>query len=140
MVSPSSFNTDIKPLTPTLSDHSTISTSPNIFMATASEQVVDTVELLEWILLKLPTKDLLLSQRVAKQWQAVIKTSKILQEALFLRPIDGDDGPFWVEGDGEAAIDLTCASRRNTLISFTQRRAKYTAKLTKDSATWTVHS
>ena len=55
----------------------------------ASVRVLDTVELLEHILYKLPMRDLLLSQRVCKQWQAVIKASKKLQCALFFEPLDG---------------------------------------------------
>ncbi|KAK3717979.1 hypothetical protein LTR37_005405 [Vermiconidia calcicola] len=55
----------------------------------ASVRVLDTVELLEHILYKLPMRDLLLAQRVCKQWQAVIKDSKKLQRALFFEPLDG---------------------------------------------------
>jgi hypothetical protein len=56
-------------------------------MASAPEQVSDTVELIEMILLKLPARDILLAQRVSKQWQAVIKSSTKLQQALFFQPI-----------------------------------------------------
>jgi hypothetical protein len=56
-------------------------------MATPCEQVFETVELLEIILYKLPIRDLLFSQRVAKQWKAVIENSQRLQEALFMRAV-----------------------------------------------------
>ena len=46
----------------------------------------NTAELLETVLLNLPTKDLLLSQRVCRSWQALILTSLHLQRALFLLP------------------------------------------------------
>lgn len=49
-------------------------------------QVLCTTELLEMILLRLPLKDLLLSQRVSPKWQAVIRGSQDLQKALFIRP------------------------------------------------------
>lgn len=44
-------------------------------------------ELLEAILIHLSTHDLLLSQRVAKNWKTTISWSRILREALFLDPI-----------------------------------------------------
>jgi len=48
--------------------------------------VFNTAELLEAVLLNLPMKDLLLSQRVRRSWQALIITSLHLQRALFLLP------------------------------------------------------
>ncbi|KAK3632717.1 hypothetical protein LTR56_016187 [Elasticomyces elasticus] len=47
-------------------------------------------ELLETILLRLPTKDLLLSQRVCKTWKAACTSTKI-RKALFLEPGTEDD-------------------------------------------------
>ena len=44
-------------------------------------------ELLEAILLHLSTRDLLLSQRVAKTWKTTIDGSHLLRQALFLDPI-----------------------------------------------------
>ena len=44
-------------------------------------------ELLEAILLHLTTRDLLLSQRVAKNWKSTISASRLLRQALFLEPI-----------------------------------------------------
>lgn len=46
------------------------------------------IEMLETILLALPLKDLLLSQRVTGLWRDLIKASKKLQQALFLLPED----------------------------------------------------
>ena len=48
--------------------------------------VFQTTELLELILSFLPTKNLLLSQRVCTKWQADIAKSKPLQQALFFTP------------------------------------------------------
>lgn len=48
-------------------------------------------EILVAILRTVPTRDLLLSQRVCKQWRAIIIDSHELQAALFLRP---SSGPF----------------------------------------------
>lgn len=49
-------------------------------------QVFNTVELLESILLHLPTKDVLLAQRVSKSWKGTVTGSLRLQKALFLVP------------------------------------------------------
>ncbi|KAK6437229.1 hypothetical protein LTR95_006575 [Oleoguttula sp. CCFEE 5521] len=51
----------------------------------ASAKVLTLLELLKKILLHLDIKTLLFSQRVDRQWQAVITTSLKLQEALFFR-------------------------------------------------------
>lgn len=44
-------------------------------------------ELVEKIVLQLPTQDLLLSQRVCKQWRALALMSPSIRRALFLEPI-----------------------------------------------------
>ncbi|KAK5705433.1 hypothetical protein LTR97_002551 [Elasticomyces elasticus] len=48
----------------------------------ASTQVFGTTELLEHILIYVPARDVLLSQRVSQQWQAVITGSLSLQKLL----------------------------------------------------------
>ena len=53
----------------------------------ASEKVSAIGELLEAILLQIPVKDLLLNQRVCKQWHSTIKNSTRLQQALFFKPL-----------------------------------------------------
>ncbi len=63
-------------------------------MSSAGEKVSDTYELLEMILVRSSTRDILLSQRVSKQWKEVIENSKKLQQALFMSPIEHSDGPF----------------------------------------------
>ena len=70
----------------------------------ASAQVFDTTELLEMILYKLPVKDLLFAQRVAKQWKAAIDNSVKLQQALFFRPVPVGPSPF-VKVPNFATID-----------------------------------
>ena len=59
---------------------------------TAAQKVFAVRELLESILLLLPTRDLLLSQRVNRFFRNTITGSSLLQEALFLRatPADSD--------------------------------------------------
>lgn len=52
----------------------------------AGARVSGTFELLEYILLRLPMQDILLAQRVSKQFNQVIKDSQPLRRALFLEP------------------------------------------------------
>lgn len=54
----------------------------------AKSKVFSTTELLEAILLQLPMKDVLLSQRVSKEWRDTIVGSTKLRELLFLFPIE----------------------------------------------------
>lgn len=54
---------------------------------TASSRVFEITELLEQILLHLSFKDLLLSQRVARKWEAVTTQSATLQRHLFFQPM-----------------------------------------------------
>ncbi|KAK4613423.1 hypothetical protein CLAFUW4_09275 [Fulvia fulva] len=56
----------------------------------AATTVFGIAELLEEILLGLPTKDLLLAQSVSRTWKAAISNSIRIQHALFLRPISID--------------------------------------------------
>lgn len=51
-------------------------------------------ELLETILFLLPTKDILISQRVAKNWKSTIDGSFLLKQALFIEPIPAETA--WV--------------------------------------------
>jgi hypothetical protein len=64
-------------------------------MAAAAERVLATYELIEPILFNLPTKDLLLAQRVCTKWKSVIEQSTMLQQALFFKRIPGTT-PFVV--------------------------------------------
>lgn len=57
----------------------------------AATAVLDTAELLEFILLNLDTKTLLLAQRVDRRWHHVIRNSKHLQRKLFLMPTSSFD-------------------------------------------------
>lgn len=52
----------------------------------AAERVFGVAELLEIVLASLPLKDILLVQRVSKDFRNSVKSSKRLQEALFLKP------------------------------------------------------
>ena len=52
----------------------------------AAQRTFNIVELRELILKSLPPKELLLAQRVSKDWKATINTSRKLQERLFFRP------------------------------------------------------
>ena len=51
-----------------------------------AHRVLNTTELLEMILLELPMRDILLSQRVDKNFETTIKHSLKLQRAVFLAP------------------------------------------------------
>ncbi|KAK4493801.1 hypothetical protein PRZ48_014986 [Zasmidium cellare] len=64
-----------------------------------SNAVFLTTELLENVLRFLPMKDLLISQRVARKWRAVINESKELQQALFMVPREADTAWEIVTGD-----------------------------------------
>ena len=55
-------------------------------MATSTERVLNTAELLEAILLQMDLRTLLLSQRVSKTFQTSIAGSPKLQHKLFFRP------------------------------------------------------
>lgn len=50
-------------------------------------QIVHTTELLEWILLYLPLKDLLIAQLISRQCHDVIHASLPIRQALFLEPL-----------------------------------------------------
>ena len=52
----------------------------------AAASVFDTYELLEWTLLHLPLFDILLAQRVCKNWNSIINRSLNIQQVLFMRP------------------------------------------------------
>jgi hypothetical protein len=49
--------------------------------------VFNVTELLELVLLAVPVKDVLVLQRVCKDWQAAIEGSTRIQQALFRRPV-----------------------------------------------------
>ncbi|KAK5736213.1 hypothetical protein LTR17_007553 [Elasticomyces elasticus] len=57
----------------------------------AAQQVLGLPELVEIVLLGLPTRDLLLAQRVCKTFKDVIDRSKNIQKALFFLPGTADD-------------------------------------------------
>ncbi|EME40974.1 hypothetical protein DOTSEDRAFT_56035 [Dothistroma septosporum NZE10] len=67
----------------------------------ALHAVINTPELLENILLRVPMKDLLLSQRVNKQFKATIDGSGELQQALFFQ-LALDDGTNCGDHGGNA--------------------------------------
>ena len=62
----------------------------------ATTRALELPELLENILHHLPTKDLLLAQRVSKHWLHLIKGSKSLRQALFYEPEEVKD--VWAAG------------------------------------------
>ncbi|KAK3691902.1 hypothetical protein LTR37_018333 [Vermiconidia calcicola] len=81
-------------------------------MATPEIQIFDTVELLETILFELPTRDLLLSQRVNKRWAAVVRSSRKLQQALFFESVSKT--PLTLD----IASTANCSVRANPLLQF----------------------
>ncbi|KAK5719854.1 hypothetical protein LTR15_007126 [Elasticomyces elasticus] len=54
--------------------------------ATPQDRLFGVAELLENVLLGLPLRDLLLSQRVCRTWRGNVKQSSMIQWALFLKP------------------------------------------------------
>ncbi|KAK4963628.1 hypothetical protein LTR10_001257 [Elasticomyces elasticus] len=60
----------------------------------AATQVLGLPELVEIILLGLPTRDLLFAQKVCKTFKGVIDRSKSIQKALFFLPGTADDVNF----------------------------------------------
>lgn len=57
-------------------------------------------ELFEMVLIELPTRDLLLAQRVCRSWKAVINTCPNLQRALFFKAsLEGAITWVYPEGD-----------------------------------------
>ena len=82
--------------------------------AESTGRVLGTPELLEAILLRLPTQDLLLSQRVNKQFKDTITQSMRLQQALFLAP-----APVSVSGT-EAIINPLLVLSKLRRIRFTR--------------------
>jgi len=54
---------------------------------TVCHEALSTIELLENILLNLPTQDLLRAQRVCHHWRSTIENSSPLQENLFFKPV-----------------------------------------------------
>lgn len=75
--------------------------SNGIAIAEAIEKVLETNELLENILVRLPFKKLLLAQRVCKQWNAPIKGSLRLQRALFMTPVPVPGGSLMLRNGCE---------------------------------------
>ena len=73
----------------------------------AAACVLDTVELFEAILVCLPAKELLLTQRVSRRWRDVIGRSIKLQRALFLEPNKGK--PLTLALDG---MEITKSNRK----------------------------
>ncbi|OJD40525.1 f-box domain protein [Diplodia corticola] len=60
---------------------------------TKMDDVLNTPELLELVLSKLPMRDLLLAQRVCKGFNTAIASSPTLQQALFFRPLPATAAP-----------------------------------------------
>ncbi|KAK5681486.1 hypothetical protein LTS10_006017 [Elasticomyces elasticus] len=61
-------------------------TTPDTAPATPQDRLFGVAELLENVLLGLPLRDLLLSQRVCRTWRGNVKQSSMIQRALFLKP------------------------------------------------------
>ncbi|KAK4616615.1 uncharacterized protein CLAFUR5_05313 [Fulvia fulva] len=70
----------------TATTHPRSSLLARVHNITATNQVLATAELLELILLDLPPRDLLSSQRVCTTWRHAVKASVKAQRALFRRP------------------------------------------------------
>ncbi|KXT01685.1 hypothetical protein AC578_2748 [Pseudocercospora eumusae] len=67
-------------------------------MATAAHAVFDTAELLEAIILELPVLDMLVYQRVSKNWRDGVQNSIVIKRALFLAPEDAKGHELKADG------------------------------------------
>ena len=67
-----------------------------------ANEVLTLPELLEAILLELPTRELLLSQKVSRTWKQLIDGSPAIQKALFFT--SGDASDITVKGSGQWAF------------------------------------
>lgn len=57
----------------------------------AANEALAVVELLQMIILELPICDVLGNRRVSRCWLSTIERSTSIQQALFLKPIDGQE-------------------------------------------------
>ncbi|KAF2174138.1 hypothetical protein M409DRAFT_16408 [Zasmidium cellare ATCC 36951] len=74
----------------------------------AAARVLDTVELLEMIILDLPIRDVFSKQRVSRRWRSTVAESIQLQQALFLKPIPSEQSEI-LPGVTTFALDTSCA-------------------------------
>jgi hypothetical protein len=95
------------PSTSALTTHS----NTNEMATSASTTVFADFDLLEDILLHLPLQDLLLTERVCKQWQGMQQTSSRVRKALFLEPFHAQkiyyptaSKPWWYLVPGHAEL------------------------------------
>ncbi|KAK3637111.1 hypothetical protein LTR56_013843 [Elasticomyces elasticus] len=76
-------------------------------------------ELLEIILLDLPTRDLLFAQKVCRTWKEVINTTKSIQKALYFVPGTLSDVHVDVDAAHQHLITSTPATAINPLLVAT---------------------
>lgn len=86
--------------------------------------VLDTVELLENIVLNLAWHQIVVVQRVCKQWDAVIKESCLIKEALFLKECTAARITWEADSDayGEKAL-IAFGSQRRFWLEFRSPKA-----------------
>ncbi|KAK4961297.1 hypothetical protein LTR10_001787 [Elasticomyces elasticus] len=85
----------------------------------AANMVLMLPELLEIILLDLPTRDLLFAQKVCKTWKEVINTTKSIQKALYFLPGTLSDVHVDVDAAHQHLITSTPATAINPLLVAT---------------------
>ncbi|KAK5694172.1 hypothetical protein LTR97_009793 [Elasticomyces elasticus] len=83
----------------------------------AANTVLMLSELLEIILLDLPTRDLLFAQKVCRTWKEVMDTTKAVQKALYLVP--GAMSDVHVDAAHQHLITSTPATAINPLLVST---------------------
>ncbi|KAK5732317.1 hypothetical protein LTR17_010631 [Elasticomyces elasticus] len=86
-----------------------------------AQQMLLLPELIENIILHLPMKDLLLSQRVCKTWKAVIDSSPQIQEALFFTARQQKQVPALHGLETDAYIGHACTCRTCTATQVPKR-------------------
>ncbi|KAK5681210.1 hypothetical protein LTS10_006972 [Elasticomyces elasticus] len=84
----------------------------------AATRVLMLPELLEIILLDLPTRDLLFAQKVCRTWKEVIDTTKSIQKALYLVP--GTTSDVHVDAAHQHLVTSTPATAINPLLVSTK--------------------
>ncbi|KAK4959817.1 hypothetical protein LTR10_002705 [Elasticomyces elasticus] len=88
------------------------------------EQVLALPELLENILLQLPTRDILFAQKVCKEWQEAIVASPKIQEALFFRQERATNGPSVKDATAGTKLAITANSLLLTTYAYFDKETK----------------
>lgn len=87
-------------------------------MASAVSAVLGTYEVLEKILLKLPTRSLFVVQRVSRSWKSLVRQSHPLQKRMFLKADGQPCKPLGTDPDGQLSPLYRGCLTFNPILSF----------------------